>query len=186
MLQRKDTIKKAHASDNYYIMSEKAESLQYMGRRGYLATITSAEENNFMFNYFCGEISYLGGSFSNSTKYVSIFSILYYCYIYLHYVLASLIPSLSLWTWTQGPEKGEVFYNTTATNCTKFCNWMPRQPDSPEREYLLGFTPYYKLNLDYCDWNDYADLLPSGAFGPSTIYYNVSYIVEFSFCMSFC
>ena len=112
-----------------------AESNMFMGRPGYLATITSKEENDFLIVNFGplrsprGEL-WVGGSDD---------------------------PVDGEWRWVVGPEAGTLFWiGGPAGTEILFADWPPWEPNNafgPASESRLGWTEL--------GWND----LPASGFG---------------------
>ena len=131
----------------------KAENRTYSGMHGYLATLTSKEEDEFAQSLITG-YGWLGGTCD-------------YNYIFDengNKIYNSLNDSLWNWYWVTGPEACTKFWDRTGTLNT-YTNWASNQPDNARGEYYLHF---YTNKL----WNDFCDV--NSPFG--TIY---GYIVEY-------
>jgi len=123
-----------------------AESQMFMGRSGYLATITSKEENDFLIVNFApvrsprGEL-WVGGSDD---------------------------PVDGEWRWVVGPEAGTLFWiGGPAGTETVFADWAPGEPNDafgPASESRLGWSEL--------GWND----LPASGFGSVKPGYIVEFI----------
>ena len=86
---------------------------------GYLATVTSAEENEFILSSFKTpneSLAFLGGRDSN-------------------YNISPVNTASAIWYWQTGPEVGNQFYDETASNIT-YSNWASGQPDNLNIHYL--------------------------------------------------
>lgn len=83
-----------------------AESRTYKGVNGYLATITSQEEQNLIFNNLPHNRSWIGGSDEGQE---------------------------GTWKWMTGPEAGQIFYNQWPNPwdppITAYSNWEPGEPN---------------------------------------------------------
>ncbi|MFV0466589.1 MAG: Ig-like domain-containing protein [Lachnospiraceae bacterium] len=140
-----------------------AESRTYNGTNGYLATITSVEENDFITSK-CGGAGWLGAS-----------------------DLGSVTGAANgVWEWVTGPESGTKFSTlnlTTLKNTLEsdqFNNWAVGEPNNNGSEYYLhimsgtgGKRPGWASYSVYPagSWNDYAN---------NTAYGNIfGYIVEY-------
>ncbi|MGG5314882.1 hypothetical protein [Enterococcus sp. AZ163] len=160
---------------NWFEAYNSAKTLRYRGLTGYLATITSAEEHDFIFNNIAKEPGLLGGTrgvLKNGTKIND----------------EAIIPQNASdydieqdnWYWANGPEAGEVFYvgktrNGGYTPAGAYSLWgTPSEPNNTwiegsQKEYILQFAKRGSKN-----WND----LP-GTLSYRSIW-NHGYYVEFS------
>ena len=86
------------ASDAFNIASANASAETYYGLQGYLATITSAEENAFIKAKIPSTVgwAWIGGSDNESE---------------------------ATWKWVAGPENSTTFYNQTTQVSTGYTNW---------------------------------------------------------------
>jgi PEP-CTERM motif/Lectin C-type domain len=76
-----------------------AATNSYLGNQGYLATVTSAQESNFIFN----SVSSVGNWFSGTDEDVE-----------------------GVWKWVAGPEAGTVFWNGgIGGSAPTYANWNP-------------------------------------------------------------
>lgn len=149
-----------------------AKKLQYRGLTGYLATIMSEEEHDFIFNNIAKEPGLLGGTravLSNGDKIID----------------DSTVPQNAVeydieqdeWYWASGPETGKVFFigKTITVGHTPTNAYSPFAPSEPNnnlsnaKEYILQFA---KNDSKY--WND----LPGDLRYHQL--YNHGYYVEFS------
>ena len=92
--------------------STSASSRSFFGLAGYLAAITSAAENTFIFERF-REFGWIGGSFANGS-----------------------------WSWNTGPESGQVFWNGNSTGSApagQYSAWASGLPDAGPYIYV-GFN----------------------------------------------
>lgn len=118
------------------VAKETAESKNYMGMKGYLATITSEGEQQFAASLISG-YGWLGGTCD-------------YQYIYDkegNRIYNSISESLWNWYWVTGPEAGTKFYDTTGT-LTEYTNWASGEPNNSGSEYCLHM-------YNNCLWNDF-------------------------------
>lgn len=86
-----------------------ALSRTYLGLSGYLATVTSSAENNFLSSSISSSTGYIGGS-DEATE--------------------------GIWKWMDGPEAGTVFYGTGAASGS-FTQWNPGEPNNVNDEDYL-------------------------------------------------
>ncbi len=104
-----------------------ASAQTYLGLTGYLATITSAAENEFVFQNIAGPSGfnpgYGGGTDGNKT---------------------------GIWQWVTGPEAGTVFYNEHVSVQTGYNNWNPGEPN-------LGDDFLNLFNNSPAGWNNIPD-----------------------------
>jgi hypothetical protein len=85
---------------------EAARSMSYMGRTGYLATIISEEEDNFVNSLSGGKTGWLGGTILTNTGPKDSSS------YYDGFDTDSVVSTG--WYWACGPEKGTIFITPTA------------------------------------------------------------------------
>lgn len=109
---------------NFLSAQAAAENMQYMGLQGYLATITSAEEQRFLESYF-------GKTFPA-------------------WIGASDQGSPDIWSWITGPEAGTVFYDHTLTTQTGYNNWNIGEPNGGHVENYAVFRHFGTSG----EWND--------------------------------
>lgn len=140
-------LKFCSATNHYYEYVEQAgitwvnakkaaEERTYFGQQGYLATITSKEEDEFIASLING-YGWLGGT-------------CHYEYIYDregNRIYSSLAESLWNWYWVTGPEAGEKFFDRTGT-LNKYTNWITGEPNNQGGEYFLHMYVDNK-------WNDF-------------------------------
>ena len=107
-------------------------NLGQLGTNGYLATVTSADEQNFIFNY-----SFNGGKIPNPG-----------------FLGATDSEKEGTWTWRAGPETGQVF-RTSNTN-QMYTNWDKGEPNnSSNQDYLQIKTSGYWDDRDPASINGY-------------------------------
>ncbi|EOH97739.1 hypothetical protein [Enterococcus pallens] len=157
---------------NWFQAYNKAKQLRYRGLTGYLATITSAEEHDFIFDNIARAPGLLGGAravLADGSKIDD----------------DSIIPQTrdeydidqDDWYWVSGPESGEVFFvgkdaivgNTPANAYSSFAPGEPNNAIEVGGEYILQFA-----KDDSKEWNDL-----HGDLGYDQRY-NHGYYVEFS------
>ena len=104
---------------------DEAETRTFEGMKGYLATITSATEQQFIASLIDGD-GWLGGTCD-------------YQYIFDkngNRIYNSYSESVWNWYWVTGPEAGEKFW-ARGENIDAYSNWNPIQPDNAAGEYYL-------------------------------------------------
>ena len=112
---------------------------------GYLATITSAEENQFLYNLMTSSGQNTGGWLGGSDA-----------------------ASEGTWIWTGGAETGTVFWNGLSDGSApagQYTNWVAGEPN----EFWLHQNPPIQLNEDFLHMWDFApewnDIYASATFG---------------------
>jgi hypothetical protein len=120
-----------------------AQARSYFGRAGYLATMSSEAENNFVWRLMASDC-WFGASdevgLVNSAKGTTAF--------------ASQAAVEGRWHWISGPEKGINFSNgNTGSGPTtvsgQYAKWAPGEPNNSGGEH---YGQFYSLNLG--QWND--------------------------------
>lgn len=103
-----------------------AASQTYQGLTGYLATITSDAENQFVFQNVSGgsgnQPGYGGGTDDQS---------------------------IGIWKWVTGPEAGTTFYIEGAPTQPGYSNWNPGEPNNTGNENYLNL-----FNNSPSGWNN--------------------------------
>jgi hypothetical protein len=79
-----------------------ANGSSFNGLQGYLATVTSAEENSFL-SSLSTNVAYLGGTSAGTP---------------------------GTWRWANGPETGDVFFTNGVTPPGSFTSWAENKPDN--------------------------------------------------------
>ena len=120
----------ADTSSNWTSAYDAAKAMTYMGRTGYLATIMSADEDQYVNSLSGGKTGWLGGTLLSNTGTTA--GSLYY-----NGFDTSSVVSTG-WYWACGPEKGTTFYSSNslypnanagnastvdAANTTYYYNW---------------------------------------------------------------
>lgn len=106
-----------------------ASAQVYNGLIGYLATITSAQENQFVFASVSGSMGSMPG-----------------------YGGGSDADAHGTWKWVSGPEAGTVFYIEGQANQPGYSNWNSGEPNN------LGTENYLNLfNNSPAGWNNIQD-----------------------------
>ncbi len=129
----------AAATKTWTVANGAASGKNFLGLTGYLATVTSANENKFM-NDRINEPGWIGGG------------------------SAGTVGTNRIWKWVGGPEAQTVFWNgnqggTVATG--QYANWQVGEPNN--NKGLGDNTPADANNEPYAHfqidgrWNDYAD-----------------------------
>lgn len=106
-----------------------AKGMSYMGRTGYLATVTSLDEDTLVNSLSGGEVGWLGGTTMNNTGISS--NSLYY-----NGFDTDAANCLANWYWACGPEIGTTFYYGRTSNRTNngdgtnpYWNWYSGEPN---------------------------------------------------------
>ncbi|WP_167630092.1 bacterial Ig-like domain-containing protein [Listeria valentina] len=158
-----------------------AKKLNYRGLTGYLATINSLSEHNFIFNSIAKEPGLLGGTrlvHMNNRKILDDASV---PSTHFSKDVTMLNPDqkdwkdINQWYWADGPEAGTVFYNTKTSDSVKgpvkgvYSNFNTGEPNNGHGvENILQFA---QNGTKF--WNDLPDSLGYWAS-------NHGYYVEFS------
>ena len=115
-----------------------AENRSYFGRAGYLATMTSEAENNFVWKLMANdgwfgasdEVSQVNGA-KGTTAY------------------ASQAAVEQKWHWITGPEKGTQFSNGSTATTGQYAKWAGGEPNNSGGEH---YGQFYSGNAG--SWND--------------------------------
>ena len=106
--------------------------------QGYLATITSPEEQSFVYSKV-NVNSWLGGA--DAYQYIN---------PYVNPDFANQAASEGKWYWVTGPERGTQFSNVSVAVGTNYTNWNGSEPNnSSTSEHVLQFT-----TQNSGGWND--------------------------------
>ncbi len=127
------------SSGNWSSAKSKAALRSYFGKVGYLATMQSAAENNFIWKIM-NSAAWMGASDDfaqindavGSTKY------------------ANQSASEQKWTWVTGPEAGTQFSNHRTKISGQYSNWNGGEPNNSGRSEHVG--QFYSSNGGR--WND--------------------------------
>ncbi len=115
-----------------------AENRSYFGRAGYLATMSSEAENNFVWKLMASDC-WFGASdevgLVNAAKGTTAF--------------ASQAAVEQKWHWISGPEKGTQFSNGSTAVTGQYAKWAPGEPNNSGGEH---YGQFYSANLG--QWND--------------------------------
>lgn len=115
-----------------------AEGRSYFGKVGYLATMSSEAENNFIWKLMSSD-AWFGASddyiYVNAAK------------GYTAYVNQSLVEQK--WHWVTGPEKGTQFSNTSTAITGQYAKWAGGEPNNAGGEH---YGQFYSSNSG--QWND--------------------------------
>ena len=104
-----------------------AEGKTFNGLNGYLATITSAEENAFILSKL-PSISWIG---------------------------ANDVATEGTWTWISGPEAGTTIYTGGDTVSGQYTNWNIGEPsNSKHGELYENYAAFYAAGTEAGKWND--------------------------------
>lgn len=155
----------------------KAKKMSYKGLNGYLATITSVAEHDFIYQNIAKNPGWLGGTrmLYQSGKKLNDEGVLS-TNQNKDYDIG--LGTASNWYWANGPEAGTVFYNTPTSSSSGpvagvYSAWQGAEPnnrwtDGTSAEYILQFA---KSGSKF--WNDlYSTNVTPG--------WNEGYYVEFS------
>lgn len=128
-----------------------AQARSYFGRAGYLATMSSEAENNFVWRLMASDC-WFGASdevgLVNSAKGTTAF--------------ASQAAVEGRWHWISGPEKGINFSNGNTgsgpfTVTGQYAKWAPGEPNNSSGEH---YGQFYSANLG--QWNDLPNTILGG------------------------
>jgi len=129
----------ATATKTWTIANGAASGKNFLGLTGYLATVTSASENQFM-NDRIKETGWIGGSSSGTTG------------------------TSRVWQWVVGPENGTIFWNGNQTGSAvagQYTNWANGEPNNFDsltgKPSNVGNKEPYAHFLTSGQWNDFAD-----------------------------
>ncbi len=129
-----------------------AQSSSYFGMQGYLATITSANENNFIKSNMPFSSAWLGGSDEFGTINTVLGSTLY----------SNQLAAEGKFYWINGPEAGLQFSQNNVSPITQsgmYANWISGEPNNS------GANEHYLQMINVSgQWNDMplsSSLLPS-------------------------
>ena len=104
-----------------------AEGKTFNGLNGYLATITSAEENAFILSKL------------PSTSWIG----------------ANDVATEGTWTWISGPEAGTTIYTGGDTVSGQYTNWNSGEPsNSKHGELYENYAAFYAAGTEAGKWND--------------------------------
>jgi hypothetical protein len=166
-----------------WITSYNAAKLKsYMGRTGYLATVTSVEEDAFIKD-LSGNVGWLGGTRMTYNAGTDTFD---------------PAATTGFWYWAGGPEKGHTFYDTqyvtagnyAATDSTNaglhyYFNWNRLSANEPNSSAINGENCLTTLHIGagYAgtsgySWND-RDYTANHWISPASEYEPYGYIAEF-------
>ena len=170
------------ASETWITSYDAAKGMTYMGRTGYLATVTSEQEDRFIME-LSGEVGWLGGTRMAYNSETDTFS---------------TTATTGYWYWACGPEKGNHFYDAQyvtladysakdAENASYYFNW--NRPSSGDREpnsnLAGGETCLTALHIgtgyagtDSYSWND-RDHNANYWNDTSSVYQPHGYVVEY-------
>jgi len=130
-----------------------AALMTYNGLQGYLATITSGIENDFIWNKTQG-VGWIGASDEEAE---------------------------GVWKWMTGPEAGQQFWQGTGSGSPvggRYNNWNSGEPNNTSKGNGIDedYAHMNNSNVNPRTWND----LSNQSDGPSNpTYYSQGYIVEF-------
>lgn len=139
-----------------------AKGVSYMGRTGYLATVTSLDEDTLVNSLSGGQVGWLGGTTMNNTGISS--NSLYY-----NGFDTDAANCLANWYWACGPEIGTTFYYGRTSNRTNngdgtnpYWNWYSGEPNYDQsKEDCLTTLPHVSAtgnrsgqHTSSFSWND--------------------------------
>lgn len=114
-----------------------AKDMTFMGRSGYLATITSLDEDEYVYSLSGDSVGWLGGTVlkpgeEDGTLYYDSFS-------------SNDEDCVNNWYWACGPERGDVFYSARtydehngSDDSESYYNWAPTEPNNGGDENCLS------------------------------------------------
>ncbi|WP_213497100.1 MucBP domain-containing protein [Lactococcus formosensis] len=136
-----------------------AKQTTYKGLTGYLATITSQEEQDFIYNSIAKEPGYLGGThyvFSNGNR-INDEQVISENTLFEHENVD--YKQGEQWYWLDGPEAGTVFYNTKTYDPIKgpvpgvYNHFKSEEPNNTNGQE--GVLQFANLNDLWNDMHDY-------------------------------
>lgn len=126
------------SSGSWTTAKSAAENRSYFGRVGYLATMSSEAENNFIWKLMSSD-GWFGGSDEvsqvNTAKGTTAF--------------ASQAAVEQKWHWVTGPEKGTQFSNGSTAVTGQYSKWAGGEPNNAGGEH---YAQFYSANSG--SWND--------------------------------
>ena len=126
------------SSGSWTAAKSSAENRSYFGRVGYLATMLSEAENNFIWKLMSSD-GWFGGcdevSQVNTAKGTTAF--------------ASQAAVEQKWHWVTGPEKGTQFSNGSTSVTGQYSKWAGGEPNNAGGEH---YAQFYSANSG--SWND--------------------------------
>jgi len=126
------------SSGSWTSAKSSAENRSYFGRVGYLATMLSEAENNFIWKLMSSD-GWFGGSDEvgqvNAAKGTTAF--------------ASQAAVEQKWHWVTGPEKGTQFSNGSTAVTGQYAKWAGGEPNNAGGEH---YAQFYSANSG--SWND--------------------------------
>lgn len=126
------------SSGSWTTSKSTAENRSYFGRAGYLATMSSEAENNFIWKLMSSD-GWFGGSDEvsqvNAAKGTTAF--------------ASQSAVEQKWHWVTGPEKGTQFSNGSTSVTGQYSKWAGGEPNNSGGEH---YAQFYSANSG--SWND--------------------------------
>lgn len=127
-----------------------AESRTYFGKLGYLATVTSAAENNYIWKIMTND-AWIGGSDDYQQINLALGRNAFTAQG-SSYNASSTTESEGKFYWVTGPEKGTLYSNGNSSPVTAtgmYANWATGEPNNSPSEH---YTQFYSANNGY--WND--------------------------------
>jgi hypothetical protein len=126
------------SSGSWTASKSTAQNRSYFGRAGYLATMSSEAENNFIWKLMSSD-GWFGGSDEvsevNAAKGTTAF--------------ASQSAVEQKWHWVTGPEKGTQFSNGATSVTGQYSKWAGGEPNNAGGEH---YAQFYSANSG--SWND--------------------------------
>jgi len=126
------------SSGSWTTAKTNSELRSYFGRAGYLATMSSEAENNFIWKLMSSD-GWFGGSDEMSQVNTAKGSNVY----------ASQAAVEQKWHWVTGPEKGTQFSNGSTAVTGQYAKWAGGEPNNAGGEH---YAQFYSANSG--QWND--------------------------------
>jgi hypothetical protein len=157
--------------------------MTYLGRTGYLATVTNQDEDQFLYELSGGATGWLGGTTLTPGAQDG---------IYYDYGGFNPLSNVDHWYWACGPEIGQPFYAAQVKSDDAeeesedyYFNWGDVEPNSLNDEQCLTTLVVAEPVYDHTErgyqdtvysWNN---LAYNSSYSPDGCYYPKGYFVEY-------